>query len=440
MFRFTPLTNQLVKREYHISDVETRTFRDIPLIEYLPKSIQRVEGSHSNGEPSSNSTVFFNNGCNITGKFRSGKPKYCKIFLKNANTNYLGYFKDNLAEGIGYLTIDTMIFEGNFSKGCLKKGKLSFGNGDYFMGNFRNQCPSSPGYFYYKESDTYVDNKGENGGFNNFCFGVEMFWCREPKIKSVKKVSGRNTLFIKFTNGDTFNGQCSGLDMKNCDGQFSYEETPNSDFLSFHGKIINYEPVSSKGIFIHPISLDRYEGNFKEGNYEMIGGPDNIILSKTVEKLEKSLSNVKIKYKDGNELNGTVTIKGDNIEPVNAEGVFYKEGTRYEGIWKKSEAIEVKAVFESGIEGTGDLKSMKMVEEWIFTDPEHPKLCGLKSEGKRDYQYDIYGLYSRDGHKYYVNPISDTMSKGICIKRDGEKFVGFFRKNGPFPFHGVNIS
>ena len=70
------------------------------------------------------------------------------------------------AEGKGIGKIEGIgIFDGEWSQGNMKNGKLSFLNGETYSGEFAGNIPNGKGEFNFKNGNRYVDNF-QNGDFH----------------------------------------------------------------------------------------------------------------------------------------------------------------------------------------------------------------------------------------------------------------------------------
>ena len=294
-------------------------------------------------ENSSGSPILLKNSSEVIGIVKSG----------NESNKYKNF--GNFIYPISNFLNDIIIYNNDQYEGDLVsdkyegKGKYSYDDGQYYIGEWKNGLRNGKGVQYYKNGDIeyegdFVNDKYEGNG---------------------KYIWEDGSYYI----GEWKNGLCNGKGTEyNKNGDIVYEGDFINDKHEGNGKLIfpdgrYYIGEFKKGKFdgkgvIHYKNGDiEYEGDFVDNNYEGIGKyyyeSGEYYIGEY--KNDKCQGKGKIYYKDGK-----IKYEGDFVnEKYEGKGTYYnKDGTYYKGefnngllkgkgiIYNKDGTIEYKGYFD----------------------------------------------------------------------------------------------
>ena len=211
---------------------------------YYPNRKIQYEGEHFNGK-------------------REGLGKY---FDQESKYYYIGEFKKGYFNGKGIIynsVEDKIIYEGDFINDKYEgRGKLFYDNGDYYIGQFRNNLEHGKGIEYYsngniKYKGCYIDGEREGNGE---CFNKLMYYigqCKKGKLIKGKIYSSNRKILLY--DGDFINGELpNGIELyKRNDGGYYVGQTQNNLYHGF-GTLYNSDgTIKLKGNWIN----NKYVGN-----------------------------------------------------------------------------------------------------------------------------------------------------------------------------------
>ena len=193
------------------------------------------------------------------GYWENGELKYGRIFLPEKNI-YEGFINDSKYNGNGKLIFPDATYEGIFSKGEFKKGKMTWNNGYEYDGEFNGFCLHGKGKL------TGPDNEIYEGDFNNNLFhgkGKYIYKNNEYEYDGefqygIKKGKGKYTAMYDFTYDGNWDNDLPF-------GNGKYSNWDNSCILkcTFRAGKIAEEPIFEAGSKEN-INVDEFEIKPKE--------------------------------------------------------------------------------------------------------------------------------------------------------------------------------
>ena len=193
------------------------------------------------------------------GYWENGELKYGRIFLPEKNI-YEGFINDSKYNGNGILIFPDATYEGIFSKGEFKKGKMTWNNGYEYDGEFNGFCLNGKGKL------TGPDNEIYEGNFNNNLFhgkGKYIYKNNEYEYDGefqygIKKGKGKYTAMYDFTYDGNWDNDLPF-------GNGKYSNWDNSCILkcTFRAGKIAEEPIFEAGSKEN-INVDEFEIKPKE--------------------------------------------------------------------------------------------------------------------------------------------------------------------------------
>lgn len=308
----------------------------------------RYEGLLTDGLPNGNGIYIWANGDRYEGEFRHGKRSGKGFFVwgeedvLTAGSSYNGEFVDGEMTGYGLYTMDIgmrtrgAVFEGQFTRGQISNGTLTYKNGDKYVGFFSNFQPSGEGVM------SYTDGRILRGQFDNESGKGHIFWPDGRQFQGTWKLGlphgeGRMTISQSETvSGEWRNGCYLG-------NNFLANVNPNTFVCDrFHrtGKVKYYTGLIGPDEYGRFVAISREDVLSHEYEGEMVNGFPHGFGRYSSVFFEYSGSFVNgMKHGRGTERRKMIneyTYKGEfkDGERHGHGSASYDSGVTYEGQWR----------------------------------------------------------------------------------------------------------